>query len=97
LAGSLPWRYTKEKYEMDNMQKAQQFVKKLAKLQTANPKKIADKLAMNFSNETLDEFVEKLYSMGWVDNLHKQSRSNSLPDYDRITITEKGLLAAESV
>lgn len=78
------------------MEKIIQFVKALAKKQTANPKEIADSISMEISNDNLDSLIEDLHSMGWVESLHKQMKSGQLPNYDQVTITEKGIYAAEN-
>lgn len=78
------------------MEKVIEFVKELAKQKTANPKTIADSISMDISNEKLDSLIEELHSMGWVDQLHKQYKSGSLPEYDQVTITDKGIFASQN-
>ncbi|CAK8713916.1 hypothetical protein H206_00965 [Candidatus Electrothrix aarhusensis] len=78
------------------MDKIIELVKELAKLKTANPKEIADSISMDISNGDLDKLIEELYSMGWVESLHRQTRSGKSPEYNQITITKEGIYAAEN-
>jgi len=78
------------------MEKLIDFVKALAKQKTANPKELADSISMDISNENLDALIEELLSMGWAEKPHKQMQSIKLPEYDQVTITKKGIYAAEN-
>ena len=78
------------------MEKIIEFIKALAKQKTANPKDIADSISLEISNTTLDALIEELHSMGWIEMLHKQMQRSQLPEYNQVTITEKGIYAAKN-
>lgn len=69
----------------------EKFIKLLAQKKHGNPIEIANEIGSNISNKELDALVELLYSQNIIFHPHKQSRSSSLPEYDKIIITDKGL------
>lgn len=69
-----------------------EFIKALSqKKKGANPKDIVNELSLNISNNDLDSLVESLYAQDLISKPHPQNQSHSLPHFDKIIISSKGL------